>query len=66
MVDKERAISLRESGMSYKEIAELCGCSVSWCKLNLKDVSTEKELTNTQLYDRICTLMLEVERRVKG
>ena len=36
MVDKVAAIELREKGGTYKEISEALGCSVDWCKLNLK------------------------------
>lgn len=38
MVDKVRGIALRESGMSYAEIATTLGCSVAWCRLYLKGV----------------------------
>lgn len=35
-IDKEKAISLRESGKSYKEISEELNRSIDWCKRNLK------------------------------
>lgn len=46
MIDKQLAIELRESGLSYSEISEKLGCSEVWCKKNLKGVvknSSEKE-----------------------
>lgn len=36
--NKELAYELRKQGMPYKEIAELSGYSVDWCKRNLKEV----------------------------
>jgi hypothetical protein len=45
MVDKERGIILREQGKTYQEIAETLGCSMQWCKTNLKNVpKNTKEL----------------------
>lgn len=38
MIDKSQAVSLREQGHTYKEIADLLGCSEIWCKKTLKDV----------------------------
>lgn len=38
MIDKERAIALRQAGRSYTDIALILKCSESWCKLYLKDV----------------------------
>lgn len=37
-VDKERAQSLRLTGKTYAEIAQTIGCSVAWCKANLKGI----------------------------
>jgi uncharacterized protein YjcR len=37
MVDKELAIKLRLAGMTYKQIAEKLGCSIDWCKHELRD-----------------------------
>lgn len=39
MIDLEKAKVLREQGYTYQEIAEKLGCSVDWCKRNLKGVS---------------------------
>lgn len=36
MVDKIKALKLREDGKTYKEIAEELDCSVDWCKRNLQ------------------------------
>jgi len=37
MVDKVKAVALREQGLNYEEIAEHLGCSFSWCAMNLRD-----------------------------
>lgn len=42
-VDKGKAIELKEQGRTYAEIAEELGCSVDWCKRNLKEVVKNKE-----------------------
>ena len=36
MVDKIKALKLREDGKTYKEIADELDCSVDWCKRNLQ------------------------------
>lgn len=36
MVDKIKALELREQGKTYAEISDELGCSVAWCKSNLK------------------------------
>ena len=38
MIDKQQAITLRQQGCTYNEIANTIGCSVDWCKRNLKEV----------------------------
>lgn len=38
MVDKIKAVQLRQDGLTYPEIAELLGCSLGWCKVNLNGV----------------------------
>lgn len=38
MVDKVKAIQLRQDGLTYPEIAALLGCSLGWCKTNLNGV----------------------------
>lgn len=49
MIDKKRGTELREIGLSYKEIANELGCSVQWCKTNLKSVpKNTKELALTE------------------
>jgi hypothetical protein len=43
MVDKKAAKELRELGMTYGNIAKTLGCSLDWCKVNLKGVSKNTE-----------------------
>jgi predicted transcriptional regulator len=43
-VDINKAKQLRTEGKQYKEIAETLGCSVSWCKVYLREVKTPKQL----------------------
>ena len=38
MIDKQRAVELKESGLTNKEIAQRLGCSEDWCKKNLKGI----------------------------
>lgn len=51
MVNKEKAKELRLQGCTYKEIAEELGCSIVWCKVNLKDVqkNTKEDATIKEL-----------------
>lgn len=56
---KEEAITLRQEGHTYKEIAEALSVSVDWCKKNLKDVS--KGLKNEPYIDEIITLATRPE-----
>lgn len=42
MVDIERAITLRKRGLSFEEVAQEMGCSLSWCKKRLRGVKKEK------------------------
>jgi len=42
MVDKVKAVELRQQGLNYKEIAQELGCSEIWCKKNLKDINKNK------------------------
>ena len=42
-VDKNKATTLKEQGKTYVEIAVELGCSVDWCKRNLKEVVKNKE-----------------------
>lgn len=37
-IDEELAKELRLQGMKYEDIAKQIGCSVGWCKVNLKGV----------------------------
>ncbi len=57
-VNKEEASILRKQGLTYKQIADTIGCSVDWCKKNLKDVEvdmTEKEKVITELTEKART-----------
>lgn len=38
MVNYELAVQLRKQGMKYQEIANHLGCSLDWCKRNLKGI----------------------------
>jgi len=38
MIDKQKALDLRMQGKTYQEIADELGCSLDWCKRNLKGV----------------------------
>lgn len=48
---KDKAKSLREQGLSYKEIAVQVGLSERWCKVNLSDVVKKESV----LLDELCT-----------
>ena len=56
MVDKTKAIELREQGLTYKEISLELDCSLVWCKQNLKAVSK-----NTQERKLIKSLSLKAK-----
>lgn len=38
-IDLAKAIELRKSGYSYQAIVEALGCSIPWCKKNLRGIS---------------------------
>lgn len=38
MIDKQKAIALKESGMTNREVAQELGCSEDWCKRNLRGI----------------------------
>ena len=38
MIDKQKAVELKESGLTNKEVAQELGCSEDWCKRNLKGI----------------------------
>lgn len=38
MIDKQRAIELKESGLTNKEVAQELGCSEGWCRKYLKGI----------------------------
>ena len=55
MVDKVRALELREQGYTFQEIASEIYCSVDWCKRNLKDTgSTAKQRKATDRLIALC------------
>ena len=39
MIDKQKAIALKEQGLTNKEVAQELGCSEDWCKRNLKGIN---------------------------
>lgn len=47
MVNKDEAIKLRLSGKNYQEISNMLGCSVDWCKVNLKGYKKPSTVLNT-------------------
>lgn len=60
-VDKEKAKTLRQMGLNYQDIANEIGCSLDWCKRNLKGVpkgSKEDQLK------RICVDLAKQPRGV--
>ena len=42
MIDKQRVIVLKEAGKTNKEISEILGCSLDWCKKNLRGIKKGK------------------------
>lgn len=46
MVSINDAVKLRENGKTYPQISEALGCSVSWCKSNLKHVKVLVKVKN--------------------
>lgn len=47
MIDKEKAVELRKSGLTYKEIAVQLNCSFAWCAKHLSGV--EKDSTSVRV-----------------
>jgi hypothetical protein len=48
-VDKEKAVALRQQGLTHIEIAQQLGCSIAWCKANLNGIkkpSKDADLIN--------------------
>lgn len=72
MVNKIEATKLREEGHSYEEIAQLMGCSVSWCKRYLKDVergvstTTGKPSTRQDAKLEAIAILEDALRRVRA
>lgn len=42
-IDKQKAIDLRLSGLNLQQVAEQLGCSLDWCKRNLKGVGKQSK-----------------------
>ena len=49
---KEQAVSLRESGLSYSQIAQQLQVSERWCKTNLKGIESKVKKKFEILYDK--------------
>lgn len=56
-IDRLKAQELRELGLRYDEISKELGCSVAWCKLNLKNVNKNED------QDLIILKLIEVCKR---
>lgn len=54
MIDKAKAVALREQGFNYEQIAAEVGCSVGWCKINLKGVT--KDLKENDLVAKLVAM----------
>jgi hypothetical protein len=62
MVDKVRAIELRKSGKTYKEIAESLNCSIDWCKRSLSGVECVK-VKDATFIDDLISLSCEITNK---
>jgi hypothetical protein len=50
-IDKQKAMDLKLSGLTHQQVAEQIGCSIDWCKRNLKGV--RKRTKDSSLVDEI-------------
>lgn len=50
MIDKQKAIALKESGLTNKQVAEALSCSEAWCKANLKGIKKKDIAPEDLLY----------------
>ena len=48
--DKDLAISLREQGSTYQQIADKLGCSFIWCAKNLAGITTRQGQFSNPIY----------------
>lgn len=49
MIDRQRAVALKESGLTNKQVAQELGCSEAWCKINLRGVK-KKDIEPEDLF----------------
>ena len=63
MFDKNKAKELRKQGLTYQEISEQLGCSISWCKANLNKTKSFKDLSNRELLEEMKKLVEEAVSR---
>jgi hypothetical protein len=50
-INKQKAIDLRLSGLTHQQVADQLGCSIDWCKQNLKGIG--KPTKDSLLIDEI-------------
>jgi hypothetical protein len=50
-IDKQKAIDLRLSGLTLQQVADQMGCSLDWCKRNLKGIG--KQTKHQLLIDEV-------------
>ena len=51
MVNVEAAVELRNKGLTYNEIAVHLGCSIAWCKKNLKEYKKPRQAVERVVVD---------------
>lgn len=61
-VDTEKAMELKQLGLTYKGISKVLNVSVDWCKKNLK----ETKLDNTELIDKLVKQARQSEALTNG
>lgn len=59
-INKQKAVDLRLSGLTHQQIADQLGCSLDWCKQNLKGIG--KQTKHSLLIDQV----RQIGRTVKG
>jgi hypothetical protein len=70
-MNKEEAIKLRLEGKTYSEISKTLGCSLDWCKRNLKGVK-HIDITNEDFIELVnkgkspeCVTPLEIYKKLQ-
>jgi cyanate lyase len=58
MIDKELANKLRKQGLTYKQVADTVGCSVEWCKKNLKGTKQEFAVADGQVEAKMAAIAI--------